>query len=148
MANPTLFSVGRDIQAVIQHPLAPNGGRLDLQHVTGFRAQPKHTQVSVKRLDGNRLTDALPDGWDGSFDIDRGNQNADAFCTALEENYFAGGPRVRGTITTYITETDGSVTTHLYQDCAMWLTNAGEWKDDAVVKMNLSFSAPRRRLVA
>lgn len=146
MASNT-FSVGRDGTAIIQHPLSPNGGRLDLRHITGFRASPSYSQLASISLKGITRTRAVPKGWGGEFDVDRGDQSVDLFCTALEEAYFNGLPFVYGTITVYIQEQDGSVSSFLFEDADLWVSDAGSYMADQVVKQKISFAAPRRRLV-
>lgn len=141
-----LFSVGRDCTVVLTHPLAPNGGRLDLQHVTGFSANPEYTSPSVKRLDGIRLDQNLPNGWSGEFDLDRGNQQADLLADAIETSYFSGAPRLYGTLTQYIQEQDGSTTTFQFDNVSLKITQ-GSWRDDQVVKSKVMFQASRRRKV-
>ena len=147
MATATnVYSVGRDCTVIIQHPYAPNGGRLDLQHVTGFNAEEEYTTTSVKRLDGTRLDDHLPNGWHGSFDVDRGNQQLDQLQQAIDDAYYNLGTRIRGTVTQYVQEQDGSVTTFVFSN-VVFKFMSGAWKDDQVVKQQVMFNASRRRKV-
>ncbi len=139
----TNFSVGRDTQLVVMGP----AGRVDLAHVTGFEARQVTQSVRVSRLDGTPLGAELPKGWEGSFDLERGNSAADDFIAAAELQYFNGAIAVPGTMYQYVTETDGSVSTYQYDSVTFKLASAGQWKGDNSVKQTLDFFAARRRRV-
>jgi len=139
----TNFSVGRDTQLVVMGP----AGRVDLAHVTGFEARQVTQSVRVSRLDGTPLGAELPKGWEGSFDLERGNSAADDFIAAAELQYFNGAITVPGTMYQYVTETDGSVSTYQYDGVTFKLASAGQWKGDNSVKQTLDFFAARRRRV-
>lgn len=139
----TAFSVGRDTQLVVMGPL----GRIDLTHVTGFESRQITQSVRVSRLDGTHLGTELPKGWEGSFEIERGNSAIDDFIAAAEQQYFNGSNTNQGTMYQYIVETDGSTSTYQYESVAFRLANAGLWKGDASVKQKLEFFAVRRRRI-
>jgi hypothetical protein len=86
----------------------------------------------------------LPKGWEGSFDIERGNSAADDFISAAEQSYYNGSQPVLGTMYQYITETDGSTSTFQYDSVTFRLSSAGQWKGDSSVKQKLDFFASRR----
>ncbi len=134
------FSVGRDTQLVVIGP----SGRVDLSHVTGFEARQLTQSVRVDRLDGNQMGAELPKGWEGSFDIERGNSVADDFISVAEQAYYSGSLPTLGTMYQYITETDGSTSTYQYDGVTFRLSSAGQWKGDASVKQKLDFFASRR----
>ena len=139
----TNFSVGRDTQLVVMGP----AGRIDLTHVTGFEARQVTQSVRVSRLDGTPMGTELPKGWEGSFDLERGNSAADDFIAAAEQQYFTGTIATSGTMYQYVTETDGSTSTYQYDSVTFKLASAGQWKGDASVKQTLDFFASRRRRV-
>lgn len=139
----TNFSVGRDTQLVVMG----SSGRIDLAHVTGFEARQVTQSVRVSRLDGTPLGAELPKGWEGSFDLERGNSAADDFIAATELAYFNGQTAATGTMYQYVTETDGSVSTYQYDGVTFKLATAGQWKGDNSVKQTLDFFASRRRRV-
>ena len=82
----TSFSVGRDTQLVVIGP----AGRIDLTHVTGFEAPQLTQSVRVSRLDGMPIGTELPKGWEGTFEVERGNSAVDDFIAAAEQQYFNG----------------------------------------------------------
>jgi hypothetical protein len=134
------FSVGRDTQLVVIGP----SGRVDLQYVTGFEARQLTKSVRVDRLDGHNMGAELLKGWEGTFDIERGNSAADDFIISVEQVYFNGGQPVLGTMYQYITEPDGSTSTYQYLNVAFRLASAGQWKGDSSVKQKLEFYATAR----
>jgi hypothetical protein len=134
------FSVGRDTQLVV----IGASGRIDLSHVTGFEARQVTQSVRVDRLDGRQMGAELPKGWEGSFDIERGNSAADDFISATEQSYYNGSQPVLGTMYQYITEADGSTSTYQYDSVTFRLSSAGQWKGDSSVKQKLDFFASRR----
>ena len=138
------FSIGRDTQLVV----IANNGRVDLQHVTGFEARQLTQSVRVSRLDGNQMGAEIPKGWEGSFDVERGNSAADDLIAAAEQAFYVGDQPGVGTMYQYITEPDGSTSTFQYDSVVFKLPSAGQWKGDASVKQKLEFFAARRRRIS
>ncbi len=139
----TNFSVGRDTQLVVIGP----AGRIDLVHVSSFEARQLTQSVRVDRLDGVPMGTELPKGWEGSFEIERGNSAVDDFIAATEQQYFSGTTATPGTMYQYISETDGSTSTYQYDTVTFKLVSAGQWKGDSSVKQKLEFFAVRRRRI-
>lgn len=140
------MNIGRDNRVVIQHPLAPNG-RLDIDHITGFHPRQVTAQVMAERLDGKVLSATLPRMWTGEITVTRGSRALDEFVSVLETAHHNGINVPSGQVFSYITETDGSVTTYLYEECSFALPEAGRWQNDQSVTQTLSFTASRRRAV-
>ena len=136
----TTFSVGRDTQLVVLGP----SGRVDLEHVVAFESRQLTQSVRVSRLDGTQLGTELPKGWEGSFELERGNSVVEDFIAVTEKAYLNG--RSSGSITMYqyINETDGSVSTYQYAAVTFKLVNAGVWKGESSVKQKLEFFAVSR----
>lgn len=139
----TAFSIGKDTQLVVMGP----GGRVDLSHVTAFESRQLTQSIRVSRIDGTQLGAELPRGWEGSFDVERGNSVLDDFISSAEQQHYEGRMPVPSTMYQYVTETDGSVSTYQYDGAVFRLANAGIWKGDAAVKQKLEFYAARRRRV-
>lgn len=137
------YNIGRDCQVVLIGPF----GRVDLSHVTGFEADQVTQAVKVKRLDGLTLNAELPDGWHGSFMVDRGNRAVDQLFQQIEDGWYNSGSTAASTIYQYIAETDGSQTTYQFDNVALKLGKGGSWKSDATVQQTISFTASRRRSV-
>ena len=139
----TTFSVGRDTQLVVMGP----SGRVDLTHVTAFESRQITQSIRVNRLDGNHIGVELPKGWEGSFDLERGDSTVEDFISAMEQNYFNGVPGTNGTMYQYVSETDGSVSTYQFDSVVFRLSNAGLWRGDSPVRQKLEFFASRRRRI-
>jgi|SRR6185312_493418 len=139
----TAFSVGRDTQLVVMGP----AGRVDLTHVTAFESRQLTHSIRVNRLDGTLLGTELPQGWEGTFELDRGSSAADDFIAAAEQQYFDGDGVGTGTMYQYVSESDGSTSTYQYDGVVFRLASAGSWKGDHSVRQKLEFFASRRRRV-
>ncbi|HQT79644.1 MAG TPA: hypothetical protein PLD10_21590 [Rhodopila sp.] len=139
----TTFSVGRDTQVVLMGP----NGRVDINHVTAFESRQMTSPVRVSRLDGLQLGAELPRGWEGSFEVERGNSTLDDFMSSLEQAYYSGTGGGPGTLYQYVTESDGSVSTYQFDGVVFKLTSAGIWKGDSSVKQKLEFYATRKRRI-
>jgi len=135
-----MFSIGRDCQVVVLGAY----GRVDLEHVTGFEARQLTASVRVDRIDGTTLGAELPKGWEGSFELERGNSAAEDFIAQLESDFFAGNNPAAGTLYQYITEVDGSTSTYQFDNVVFRLTNAGLWRGDASIKQRLEFFGSTR----
>src|SRR5580698_4560611 len=116
----TNFSIGRDTQLVVMGPT----GRIDLTHVTGFEARQMTQSVRIGRLDGIQMGTELPKGWEGGFEIERGDSNVDDFISVSEQAYFSGGSVAPGTMYQYVTEADGSTSTYQYDGVIFKLASA------------------------
>ncbi len=139
----TAFSVGRDTQLVVMVP----SGRIDLTYVTAFESHQLTQSVRVARMDGVNMGTELPKGWEGAFELDRGNSSVDDFIAAMEQQYLNGGGSVTGTMYQYITEPDGSTSTYQYDGVSFRLASSGTWRGDASVKQKLEFFAATRRRI-
>ena len=137
------FSIGRDCQLVVIGP----AGRVDLTHVTAFESRQVTHSLRVDRLDGTQMAAELPKGWEGSFEVERGNSAADDLIASAENQYYSGSRVPMGTLYQYVTETDGSTSTYQYDSVVFKLSNAGQWKGDASVKQKLEFFASRRKRI-
>ena len=139
----SMFSVGRDCQVVVLGAY----GRVDLTHVTGFEARQHTASVRVDRIDGVQLGAELPKGWDGTFELERGNSAVEDFVAQLEADFHAGNSPAPGTLYQYITENDGSTSTYQFDNVVFKLASAGMWRGDASVKQRLEFFGSSRRRV-
>ena len=139
----TTFSVGRDTQLVVMVP----SGRIDLTHVTAFESRQLTQSVRVSRMDGTHMGTELPRGWEGAFELDRGNSAVDDFIASTEQRYYNGSGSVVGTMYQYITEPDGSTSTYQYDGVSFRLANAGTWRGESSVKQKLEFFAATRRRI-
>jgi hypothetical protein len=139
----SVFSVGRDTQLVVVGP----SGTINLVHVTAFESRQVTQSVRVNRLDGNQIGMELPKGWEGSFDLERGDSVVEDFIASTEQVYYNGSIATVSTMYQYVSEVDGSTSTYQYDSIVFRLSNAGLWKGDAAVRQKLEFFGSRRRRI-
>ena len=142
MSN-SVFSVGRDCQLVVMGAY----GRIDLSHVTAFESRQVTASVRVDRIDGSQLAAELPKGWDGHFELERGNSAVDDFIAKVESAFLSGKPAATGSLYQYIAEADGSLSTYQFDGVVFKLAHAGAWRGDQSVKQRLEFFASSRRRI-
>lgn len=134
------FSVGRDVSLSI----VTANGPLRLSLITAFSSKPNLAESRVKGLDGITRYLRFPDGWSGTFEIERQDSAVDDYFAQLEANYYAGINEQPATITETITEPNGSVTQWRYTGVLLKLDDAGNFQGDQTVKQRLSFVAARK----
>lgn len=137
------FSTGRDTQLVV----ISGSGRVDLSHVTSFESRQLTQSVRVSRLDGNHVGVELPKGWEGSFELERGDSSVEDFIATMEQTYYNGSMAQPSSMYQYVAEVDGSLSTFQYDSVVFRLASAGRWTGDAAVKQKLEFFASRRRRI-
>jgi hypothetical protein len=134
------FSVGRDVTTTI----STADGALAPTLITKFSSKQEQTSTKVKGMDGITRTLVFPDGWSGSFDLDRQDSVLDDFFATAEANYFAGKDSSTGTIMQTISEPNGTVNQYQYTGVVLKFDDAGSWSSDAPVVQKISFTAERR----
>jgi hypothetical protein len=138
------YNVGRDVSIDI---VTPNGP-LQFSQVTKFTSKMDITDKKIKGLDGITRHVRFPDGWAGSFEIERQNSNADDYFAGLEDAYYNGLSEQPCTITETIQEVNGAITQYRYVNVLLKFDDAGDWAGDSTVKQKISFVSARRQKVA
>lgn len=138
------FNLGKNCQVVL---IAPSGAQVNLGIVEGFEAKQTAHNLTVRPLNGPPQFMMLPDGWTGSFMIERANSAADDLLSSIEQGYWATGVIGYGQVFQYVLELDGSTSTYQFDGVALHLSEAGNWKADASVKQTVSFTASTRKRV-
>ena len=134
------FSVGRDVSVTV----VTSYGTLTLTGLTEFTADPMTTDIRSKLIDGTPLFGFIPDGYKGSFKLDRLNPNIDNYWAQVEADYFAGKNNLSGTITEIIQEADGSTTEWRYDGVVLRLEKSGDWGGDKKVEQMVTFEAAHK----
>src|ERR1017187_6489503 len=111
------LSVGRDTTVQVFDLNA--GGIVTLKNITAFEAKPTTIQLKSKGLNGIVVHPTEPDGWSGSFMIDRNGANVDRLFALLEQNYYAGINILSQTITQTIQESDQSISQYQFIGVAL-----------------------------
>ena len=137
------FNTGRDCTLVFQ---GADGTRIDMTKVTGFTADPTDKMVRSEPMTSPPIQINLPNGWQGSFDLDRNGNGFDALIGRDEAGYWATGQFGTGDLFQYVTEPDGSRSTWHFTQISYKL-KGGRWASDSVVKQTLEFVASQRLAV-
>lgn len=138
------FSVGRDLSLTCMI----NGLPTTFTGLTEFSADPVVTQLKSKRIDGTPQFGIIPDGWKGSFKVDRMDNTVDTLWATIEANYFAGTNLQAGTILETIQEANGTVSQWRYDGVIIQLEKAGDWGGDKKVEQTVSFNAAHKLRIA
>ena len=144
ISTNTDFNTGNDCHLILILDVI---GRVDLRHVTGFSATQIVKPLRVARLNAPPIGRDIPAGWDGQFELDRGDGTGDNLAALFEQTYWSGVRLPSGQIFQYISETNGGTSTYLFEGVALNLMNAGNWVQDQVVKQTVKFFASRRRKI-
>lgn len=135
------YTVGRDTSLVITDQ---NGNPIVLSLLTSFKKKRLATDVKSKGLDGITREVSFPDGWSGSFHIDRQDSTIDDYFAQLDTNYYSGINMGSCTIMETIQEPSGGTTQWRYTGVNLKLEDAGDAEGDKIVKQTLGFFASRR----
>lgn len=135
-------SIGKDVSAVIMF----NGSPVPIpaNAITGFEPKPRTSTETRQGLDGGIRDAVYPNGWEGSFDVDRLDNTLEALWAQIENAYYSGQNVGTGTITETETNPDGSISQWRYTRVVYKLETVGERKPDSVIKQRLVFMAARR----
>lgn len=102
----------------------------------------------MKGLDGIVRYAEDPEGWDGSFDLERGSSALDDWIANMEAAYYNGVNIQGATILETISEPDGRLTQYRYDGCAFKLSDGGKWGKSKSISQKLDFVASKRIKVA
>src|SRR5260363_305341 len=120
-------------------------------------APERHYQIHQQAGRGGRKNQAaqsrpihlrFPDGWSGSFEIERDSDALDRHFARAEDDYYLGVNESPCTITETIIEPNDAISQYRYEGVLLKLEDAGEWEDTKSVKQKLSFVASRRKKVS
>ena len=93
MSSFGTFNTGHDVAIEIVDPAT--GVPLLIPIKTGWEKKQRTEQVKSKPLNAPPIFEEDPDGWEGSFDIDRSNSVVDDFFAAREEQFYGARPSGR-----------------------------------------------------
>nr|WP_321985333.1 hypothetical protein [uncultured Lichenicoccus sp.] len=143
MANAP-FTIGRNTTVVFLW----NGQNIQLPNVTGFRANQETKQQRSDPLNSLPIEFNTPSGWRGQFDVDRQDATLDILIAAIEAAFWNAGTIANGTIYQYIYERDGSTSCYEFTSVAIRLSNAGDYRQEQIVKQTVEFFASQRNMIS
>ena len=139
------YNVGRDVTLDI---IDPDEGELRFSIITGFEANARTQQLESRPLSGEALFADLPDGWEGTLEIDRANAELDRWYARRETAYFRGARLNNISITETVNEIDGSVTSFRYTNVSMTLSGGRTVRGNEKVPQRVTWRASRREIVS
>lgn len=138
------FNVGRDVTLRV----ATTVGILDLSNLTSFKSKMDDTVQKIVLVNGKTRHLRFIQGWSGSFDLERGSSQIDAYFSLLELNQKLGVREPTASITETIQEVDGSVSQFRYRGVILSYPDSGEVAGDKSIKQSLNFMAEERPQIA
>ena len=138
------FSTGRDVTLSVVTSVGP----VNFNLITKFSSKQDTKDVKVTGIDGNTRYVRFPDGWSGSFSLDRQNSVVDDYFAQIEAAYYNGAGETPCSITETIAEASGAVTQYRYTGVLLKLDDAGTWTGEDTVKQTISFVCAKRLKIA
>jgi hypothetical protein len=135
------FNVGRDVTLNI---VGFDGSVKSFSLITNFDRRQDTNHIQVKGLDGVVRHLEIPDGWQGTFDVEKQDDAIDAYFATLEQAYYDGQNIAAATITETITNVNGSISQYSYTGVMLKYDDAGGVKGDDTIKPKISWCASRR----
>ena len=137
------LSVGRDIAL----DLITAQGPLSLGAITKFSSKPEVVDEKIKPLNGSPIHLRFPEGWTGSFEIERSGDSLDRYFAQTEDDYYLGIDETACLLTETIIEPNKTISQYRYEGVLLKLEEAGDWEEAKSVKQKLSFVASRRKRI-
>lgn len=138
------FNIGRDGKIVFLW----NGTRIDLPSVTQFQSQQTTNIVASTPLNSKPKSYNIPNGWSGSFMVQRDSATLDTLVNNIESAFWTSGTITNGTLYFYVTEPDGTTSTWEFTDVTIRLDAAGTWRNDDLVTQSVAFIASQRTKIS
>ncbi|MGU3387277.1 hypothetical protein ACLBYG_22395 [Methylobacterium sp. D53M] len=142
MSSFGTFNTGHDVQVEIVDPAT--GATISIPIKTGWDKKEKTESVRSRPLNSHTIYEEDPDGWEGTFDIDRSNSNVDNWVASREATFYGGGTVRQFTILETIQEVGGGYTQWRYIGCAAKLSEGGKAERGKTMSMRLDWNAGRR----
>lgn len=133
------FTLGKDYSLTV----VTTRGPLTINLLTSFTAKQLTNEIRVKGLDGVMRPLSIPDGWEGSFDMERQDGVVDAYFADLESAYYNGENILSSYITETVTEPNGGLSQFRFTGVMLRLEDAGAKAGDATVKQRIGWMASR-----
>ncbi len=147
MAFVNNFLVGTDLSLTIFNNQNPSGAVLLDGKRTRFRTKDKSKLIKSDPIDNGGIPDhrVLPDGWNGTIEVDKQSDDFATLYAFLEANYYAGNLQQFFTITETAPNLRTSGTSrYQYSNCVFHDYDPGEWTKESQVKASVEFDAAQR----
>ncbi len=144
MSATGVFTVGRDGNLVLS---VSGYGNITPPLGTMFKSAPVYKKVRSEPLNSPPIEAELPDGWNWDMEADRSNRAVDDLVSAAEAGFWNGGTLPTCSVTQYVKENDGSISTYAFASGSLKI-DTGSFDGDKVVKQKISGFSPTRRKVS
>lgn len=138
----TQATIGREVTVEI---VTPEGNLvIPPDAITAFTFRSNTNDLERRPLNRPRQRDRHPDGYEGSFSIDRTGPEVERWWAQVEADFNRGLRQQRGIILDSTREIDGSVTEFRFEECVFTLTEFGERTANGYISMTIEFTAEGR----
>ena len=135
------FNTGRDVTIQI---IGYKGANVSFALRTRFTARQDTNDIKVKGFDGIVRILRIPDGWNGTVDYTRQNNEVDDYIASLEADYYNGVDIAQSQITETIQNGGNAVRQYRYEGVMWKMDDTGDKTGDDVIKQRLSWMGSRR----
>jgi hypothetical protein len=130
------YSVGRDTKLVFVDEASGNVVTWSILSSADFK--PDFKQLQWKAIDGTNSFAEIPQGWIGTFTVDRAGPDLMDYAVANENDYFLGNTAATVYLQQTITNPDGSTSQYRFVNGAVKLVDAGKWSGDDKVTQTVA----------
>ena len=135
------LNVGKDVRIDV---IGPSGSYVSTNYITSFTSSQMTNSLESMPLNLPPIFGEIPKGWEGSFNMQRGDSTFDDLFALAEANYWAGQNTPSGTITETITDPTGAIHQYRYIGVVFKFSSAGSKTQDAFISMDVAFKASQR----
>ena len=130
------YSVGRDTKLVFVDEASGDVITWSILSTADFK--PDFKQLQWKAIDGTNSFAEIPQGWTGTFTVDRAAPDLMDYAVGIENDYFLGNPTATIYLQQTITNPDGTTSQYRFVNGAVKLVDAGKWSGDDKVTQTVS----------
>lgn len=134
--STTLGNMGRGVIT------SPFSGAMNLPKIYDFEFRRIETKLKREFITGERDKFSFPDGYSGKFSFDRTSPQVENAFVVADQEMDTNGTYQNWDVTFQIVDpTGGGAQTLTFHGCAMTLSEAGNFKQNAVVTQTITFEA-------
>lgn len=139
------ISSGKDILLTISDNI---NGVVGTCRIKTLKYNQKVNARETQALDGITRHASFPNGWNGSVQMERTSNAIDTYVANYEQLYANAQTLPIVSFQFQVTEASGGISTYLHQNVVFEYSNAGEWKSDDFVTIDLDFKASNRLVLS
>lgn len=113
-------------------------------NITGFDEKAEMTEIKSRPLSGLPIYGYIPEGWKGTFEMDRTTRFWDDYFANQESAYYAGQAILSLMINRFVNEPDGTVSVYRHVGVAIKPADMGSWRGDSKVTQKFDWASSTR----